>query len=185
LLKSLGYVNNKWIKCGEQIFIRNVIIQILCRLHINPKREKEPSHTVFWCAVNPKPVATPYCEDAAKAEANCQQFKKMLAKKRRIGKKFFSVHFSNTQRFVSPHLLLTVVKNERAQSCFAFSVSKKICKRAVDRNRLRRQGYSVIGKYLKDIPDGFLFFFSFKKGAYPVSFSNLKKEICSLLSVKN
>ena len=110
----------------------------------------------------------------------------MLAKNRRIGKKIFSVHFSKLERFVSPHLFLTIVKNEKANepSRFAFSISKKICKRAVDRNRLRRQGYSIVGKYLKNIPDGFLFFFSFKKSAYPVSFADLEKEICGLLSVK-
>ncbi len=127
----------------------------------------------------------------------------MLPKNRRIDKKFFSVRFSDSRRFVSPHLSLTVAKNKdrtngqslevadgRPQqegnvgtgaSKFAFSVSKKIQKLAVDRNRLRRQGYSVVGKYLSKIPDGFLFFFSFKKGQYPILFSDLEKEIIGLL----
>jgi ribonuclease P protein component len=112
----------------------------------------------------------------------------MLAKNRRIEKKFFSVQFKNSQtsrRFNSSHLLLSVAKNENQTSRFAFSVSKKICKLAVDRNRLRRQGYSIVGKYLENIPDGFLFFFSFKKGQYPVLFSDLEKEIKELLSIKN
>jgi ribonuclease P protein component len=115
----------------------------------------------------------------------------MLAKNRRIGKEFFSVRFPDSRRFVSTHLLLTVVKNEnkneseKQPSRFAFSVSKKVSKRAVDRNRLRRQGYSIVGKYLSEIPSGFLFFFSFKKSAYPVSSTDLEKEICGLLSIKD
>ena len=74
--------------------------------------------------------------------------------------------------------------NESKPSCFAFSVSKKICKKAVDRNRLRRQGYSIVSKYILDIIPGFLFFISFKKGIYPISFNELEKELISLLPLK-
>jgi len=113
----------------------------------------------------------------------------MLAKNRRIEKKFFSVQFRNSQRFFSTHLLLTVVKNENKKetesSRFAFSVSKKVCKLAVGRNRLRRQGYAVVGKHLAEIQDGFLFFFSFKKATYPVPSTELEKEIRGLLSIKD
>jgi ribonuclease P protein component len=109
----------------------------------------------------------------------------MLAKKRRIEKKLFSVSFQNSRRFNSPHLFLTLSKNENKPSRFSFSISKKICKHAVDRNRYRRRGYSVISKNLKNIPDGFLFFFSFKKGVYPVLFSDLEKEIVGLLQNAN
>ena len=115
----------------------------------------------------------------------------MLAKKRRLGKEFFSVRFPDSRRFVSSRLTLTVVKNEnkneseKQPSRFAFSVSKKVCKLAVDRNRLRRQGYAIVGKHLSEIPDGFLFFFSFKKATYPVTSTELEKEICGLLSLKN
>jgi RNase P protein component len=87
----------------------------------------------------------------------------MLAKKRRIEKKLFSVSFQNSRRFVSPHLLLTLSKNENKPSRFSFSISKK----------------------LKNVPNGFLFFFSFKKGVYPVSFSDLEKEIVGLLQNAN
>lgn len=185
MLKSFEYVNNMCINCGEQIFIRNAIIQTLCRSHINLKREREPNHTVFWCAVNPKPVATLFYADAAKAEVNCQQSKTMLAKNRRIRKEFFSGSFRDSRRFNSPHLTLTVTPNRNAPSRFAFSISKKICKNAVDRNRYRRQGYSVIQKNLTNIPAGYLFFFSFKKGEYPVLFPDLEKEIKGLLSINN
>ena len=129
----------------------------------------------------------------------------MLAKKRRLGTKFFSVRFPDSRRFASAHLTLTVVRNENGTNGqseevangrpqqednigtgaarFAFSVSKKVCKLAVDRNRLRRQGYSIVGKHLSEIPDGFLFFFSFKKAAYPTTSAELEKEICALLSI--
>ena len=69
--------------------------------------------------------------------------------------------------------------DELSPSRFAFSVSKKVCKKAVDRNRLRRQGYSVVSKYLKQINPGYFYIFTFKKGSYPIPFSELEKEICA------
>ena len=135
----------------------------------------------FWSAVNPKPDATLFCDAAARADPNCQP-SKMLPKNRRIEKKLFSVFSQNSRRLNSPHLFLSVSENKNNPSRFAFSISKKICKHAVDRNRYRRQAYSIIQNQLKKITDGFLFLFSLKKTTSRISFGDLEQEIKSLLS---
>ena len=108
----------------------------------------------------------------------------MLPSKRRIRKKEFSYILLNTKRFNSTHLLLSIAGFEQEQeklSRFAFSVSKKVAKRSVDRNRLRRRGYSIISKYISDIKSGYFFVFSFKKGSEKITFIDLEKEILELL----
>lgn len=67
-------------------------------------------------------------------------------------------------------------------SKFSFSVSKKVSKKAVDRNKYRRRGYSIVSQYLSIIKPGFICFFSFKKSNKPPKFLDLEKEVKSLLS---
>ena len=50
----------------------------------------------------------------------------------------------------------------KSQSRFCFSVSKKIAKNAVVRNRLRRAGYRLLQKHLPKIKPNTLTLFSFK-----------------------
>ncbi len=76
-----------------------------------------------------------------------------------------------------------LAKNNKNKSKFSFSVSKKVCKSAVDRNRLRRQGYSIISKHIKEIKEENLFIFVFKKGSSVYGFERLEQEILGLLSL--
>ena len=105
----------------------------------------------------------------------------MLPKNRRIPRKDFPYILKTGKRFNSPHFLLYVAKNEQEnKSKFSFSVSKKVYKKASDRNKYRRRGYSAVSKQINNIADGHLYFFSFKKGKYPVKFTELQDEIISL-----
>ncbi len=110
----------------------------------------------------------------------------MLPKKRRISRKEFPYILSKGKRYNSPHLLLYVAKidnsPETKDSRFSFSISKKVHPLAVDRNKSRRRGYSIINKNLAKIRPGYLCFFSFKKGNGEVSFNDLEKEVLELLS---
>ncbi len=109
----------------------------------------------------------------------------MLPKKRRIQRSQFSSILSAGKRYTTPHLLAYVaLQSEKmsAESQFSFSVSKKVCKLAVDRNRFRRRGYSTINTYLSRINPGFLIFFSFKKGSEGISFDTLYAEVSDILS---
>ncbi|MCX6701862.1 MAG: ribonuclease P protein component [Candidatus Zambryskibacteria bacterium] len=109
----------------------------------------------------------------------------MLPKKRRIQRKDFPLILSKNKRYNSPNLLLHVTpinSNKTKESRFSFSVSKKVCPKATDRNKYRRQGYSVISKNLNRIKPEYYCFFSFKKTSKPIIFSALEKEILELLS---
>lgn len=110
----------------------------------------------------------------------------MLPKNRRIQKKLFSNTVLLGRRFNSPHFLAYITEIDKSkQSLFSFSVSKKVCKSAVDRNRLRRQGYSIISNYLKEVLPGFTCFFSFKKGSSSIKFEEMQTEIKSILKSAN
>lgn len=110
----------------------------------------------------------------------------MLPKRRRIQRSEFISILSKGNRYNSPHFLLYLVKNQENKPFFdskiAFSVSKKVCPKAVDRNRLRRKGYSIISKNLKYTGQNLLFLFVFKKGSASLPSDQLEKEIHTLLS---
>ncbi len=105
----------------------------------------------------------------------------MLPKHRRIPRELLVNALSQGKRYNSSNLLLYVLENSAGLSRFSFSVSKKVCKNAVDRNKFRRRGYSVVGKYLKKVKPGFLCIFSFKKGSGKIRFEQMEKEITDLL----
>lgn len=110
----------------------------------------------------------------------------MLPKKRRIQKKYFTDLVSQGKRFNSQNITLFLSKNTTevgGKSKFSFSVSKKVAKEAVKRNKLRRRGYSVISKSIDFVKDGYFLFFSFKKGAEKLKFIELEREIQQLLSI--
>ena len=108
----------------------------------------------------------------------------MLPKRRRIARKEFPNILKFGKRYNSEHLLLTIIKTEQTSpSKFSFSVSKKVLKNAVDRNKYRRRGYSIIRQLLKGVHQSFLCFFSFKRGSGDVKFRTLEKEITKLLSL--
>lgn len=60
---------------------------------------------------------------------------------------------------------------------FAVTISKKIDKKAVVRNRLRRNTYSQISKHIKDFPLGYVYHFIFN--SKPV---NIKEDIFTNVS---
>src|SRR5690242_1182263 len=108
----------------------------------------------------------------------------MLPKRRRISRKEFPTILSHGKRYNSPFLLLYIAKRDQENmpknmaenSLFAFSASKKVSKTAVGRNKLRRQGYSIVQKHLTEIKPGYFLFFSFKKaGIGPQSFAVLEQ----------
>ncbi len=110
----------------------------------------------------------------------------MLPQKRRIARKELSLLLTKGKRYNSEHLLLYVgvdsQKNLPKSSRFSFSVSKKVSRNAVDRNKLRRQGYSIIQKHTSVLKSGYMCFFSFKKAKGKLLFSQLEEEIVGLLS---
>lgn len=63
----------------------------------------------------------------------------------------------------NPLFLLRFVLNKESGSRFGFSVSKKVAKSAVVRNRLRRAGYRFLKKHLPSIKQNILAVMSFRE----------------------
>lgn len=70
----------------------------------------------------------------------------MFAKKNRLTRKAFSRFFTSGKRFHGPsfQLIYSSVLEDGVPFKVAASVSKKVYKNAVDRNRLRRQMYHAV-----------------------------------------
>jgi ribonuclease P protein component len=120
----------------------------------------------------------------------------MLPKKNRANKKEFDLIFKNGKFVSSPNLTLKYIKNIENVGFlsykFAFVVSKTVSKKAVERNRLKRKGFSLLSDILKEKPlkIGAIFifgkksleFFGGNKTKDKNPRENLKKEILFLLN---
>ena len=68
-------------------------------------------------------------------------------------------------------------------SRFCFSVSKKVAKQAVVRNRMRRTGYQLLEKYIPEIKPNILAVFSFK--TIPQNNEKIAENLESVLKESN
>jgi len=103
----------------------------------------------------------------------------MLPKRQRVSRKLFEAVFRSATTFSSPFFVLKVKKEEASR--FAFSVSAKICPKAVDRNKLRRRGYAAAQNLLPQIKTPAICLFIIKKGAEKLTFQKLQEEIKNIL----
>jgi ribonuclease P protein component len=65
-------------------------------------------------------------------------------------------------------------------AAFAFIISSKVAKRAVDRNKLKRRGRAIVFKLLPQIKEGCLSLIFFEKGSIKMSFPELMAEMTQL-----
>lgn len=63
----------------------------------------------------------------------------------------------------------------------AVAVSKKVAKKAVERNRIRRRVYAAIREIFDSLPQGSHFLFFARSGVKTASFEEIKNEIVSLI----
>ncbi len=139
---------------------------------------------VFSFVASQKQVVIPFFDEDEKVVQNSVQSNHppMLPINRRIPRKDFPFILQSGRRINSPHILAYILKiDTESPSRFSFSVSKKVAINAVDRNKYRRQGYSIISKLTPHIQAGYKVFFSFKKGTGQFSFKILESEVISLL----
>jgi ribonuclease P protein component len=101
----------------------------------------------------------------------------MLTKKHRINKKLFKeIHKKGKSfSFNCFHVKKFFLPNKN--NVFAFVVSSKNIKRAVDRNKLKRRARHIVKKILPKIEKGLSAIIFFKKGAEKKTFLELEKEI--------
>jgi ribonuclease P protein component len=88
----------------------------------------------------------------------------MLLKKNRVNKKDIDYIFKNGKFINSPFFTFKFVKSSNLRDLprISFIISKSILKLAVKRNSLRRKGYNILRKYIKDFPIGLIGVFIFK-----------------------
>lgn len=115
----------------------------------------------------------------------------MLSKQSRISRKDFKIFFEKSPDrqgrsggyFNSPNFTLKVSREEAKVPKFAVSVSKKVSKHAVDRNRVRRRAYSALRGV--DAKPG-LYLLIAKPSTLGLKGDKLKSEISKLIgSVKS
>jgi len=100
-----------------------------------------------------------------------------LLKKLELGKKDFDRILKSKSKFYSNNFILRFSKNELSKSRFCVVVSKKISKRAVDRNRIRRRTYEALRLNYDKIKPGFDFMIFAKLSVLKLSYSDIEKDL--------
>ena len=90
----------------------------------------------------------------------------MLSKKNRVDKKLIDQIFKDGKFVNSPNLTFKFLNNKDLPNKIAFIVPKTVSKKAVNRNLLRRRGYSILKKYIKQFPSGISGAFIFSKKSF-------------------
>ncbi len=106
----------------------------------------------------------------------------MLPKKNRADRKAVEKIFKEGKFINSQNLTLKFIKSDSAVPQISFIVPKSVAKLAVKRNYLRRLGYSVLEKHLKELPP-ITGAFVFKK--YQDDISILENEIKNIFNKLN
>lgn len=105
----------------------------------------------------------------------------MLPKKRKIRRLLFSLILLKNRSFKSENLMLLVNRtNKKDKTKFSVVVSKKVARKASDRNLIKRKGFNVIKNEIANIKNGFLCVLFFKKDVRGISYNEIKSEILSL-----
>jgi ribonuclease P protein component len=107
----------------------------------------------------------------------------MPPKKNRADKKTVERIFKEGKFINSPNLTFKFFINRGNERRISVIVPKSVAKKAVDRNFLRRRGYSVLRKYTNQFPTGLLGVFIFKK--YQSDLSIIEDEIKNILNKIN
>ena|SRR3989344_3740940 len=108
----------------------------------------------------------------------------MLKKNQKTKRAEFAPIVSRGLAFHATHLTLRtrLVKEKFLDTpTFSFVVSRKIARTATKRNLLKRRGYAILNKQIKNIKQGYKSVFFFKKDSLTISFRELEQEILFLL----
>ncbi|MFH1472852.1 MAG: ribonuclease P protein component [bacterium] len=103
----------------------------------------------------------------------------MLPKSKRIPRKLFKQILKNKRHFNSNHFSLVIFPNS-STARFGVSVAKKVSKKAVTRNKIRRRVYSAIRNFITEIKPG-LYLVVVKPNTKDVKGVILEKELKSLV----
>ncbi len=108
----------------------------------------------------------------------------MLPKRNRVDKKGVDLIFKKGRFITSTSFTFKfILTGNSFQPRISFITPKSISKLAVKRNFLRRKGYSVFKKHIKQFPFGIIGIFIFKK--YQNNILTIENEIKSILNKIN
>lgn len=107
----------------------------------------------------------------------------MFPKKNRVNKKLVEKIFKEGAFIGSYFLSLKyVLTKSTTPPRVSFVVPKKVGKKAVRRNYLKRRGYLILEKYFKKIPNGFYGVFIFNKTSTVLEIENEIKKILNKIN---
>lgn len=110
----------------------------------------------------------------------------MFPKKQRITKKDeFNLIYKKGQSFYLKTLSIRILKNNFKIRRFAVIVSTKISKKAISRNKVKRQIKSILRQEQKKFPLSVDIVVYTKKGVENLTFKELKKIIIYLIKIIN
>jgi len=106
----------------------------------------------------------------------------MLKKQNRLrGEKDFEKIIKKGERFWDIFLFLKVIKNNLMIVRVGLVISRKVSKKAVERNRIKRQLSEILRIKINEINSGYDLVFFVKKGIKTRSFSEIKESVEALL----
>lgn len=105
----------------------------------------------------------------------------MVPKNQRISRENFENIMKKGGISHSGLFSLRFLKSEAKTSSFSVVVSKKVTKTAVLRNKIRRRGYSILGKVAKSLNNPYYIIVFAKKGAEKATFVETEAQVLELL----
>lgn len=104
----------------------------------------------------------------------------MLPRKNRIDKKLFPEFMKKAKTFSSENMYLKAAYGCSKDKAFAFVVSLKVSKKAVERNKLKRRARAITSPLLQNIPNGICAAVFFKPAIMGKKYIAIKDELLSL-----
>lgn len=110
----------------------------------------------------------------------------MLARELRLRKRqdFDSV-YKKGKSYSCKYLKVYVLNTDLPRQRYGFSISKKVSKKAVERNKLKRQLSFVIREELKSLKNGTDVIFVIRNVILDLSFNDMKNNVTELLKKAN
>jgi ribonuclease P protein component len=100
----------------------------------------------------------------------------MLSKNKRVTKELFQTIMTKGGMLSGPLFVFRYMPSKYPS--YAVVAPKSVAKKAVSRNKLRRQGYSALRNHKLPLLSGIFFY---KKGAQNASFSDIKENIKTII----
>jgi ribonuclease P protein component len=105
----------------------------------------------------------------------------MLPNQNRLKKTDFGI-LKNCKKkdFSSTNFILKLYNFNFSPSRFAVVISSSVSKKAVQRNKLKRQAKNIILRHLKNFKKGFAAMIYFKRESAKISFKEMEEELLNL-----